>query len=139
MAKSTVEDLRSALSEVLKIYNIKLEEPRAPEGEVAENDFSEIVGKTQSKLDDLSEKAEEIYKRTGMTREQLEVYAANPNNFTTEQWEALQKVKAACERYKQEVRGRMTAADPQYEEKVVKQKRQKQLHRFAKKKHWIPL
>ena len=100
MAKTTVEELQEALGEVLKIYNIKLDES-SKEG-AKSTDFSEIINKTQSQIDDLSERAEAIYERTGMTREQLEVYAANPNNFTKEQWDALQKVRIACDRYKQD-------------------------------------
>lgn len=139
MAKSSEEEIREALEDVLKLYDIKLEE--SPEDSEAQKtkkgDYSDIIGKTQEKLDDLTEKAEEIYRRTGMTREQLEAYAANPNNFSKEQWEALQKVKEACEKYKNEARGRIN--DPQFEQKVENQQRKKQPHRFAKKKHWIPL
>ena len=72
-----------------------------------------------------------------MTKEQLEAYSANPNNFTKEQWEALQKVKMACETYQNEALSRIH--DPEFNEKSVAQERKKQPHRFAKKKNWIPL
>jgi len=133
------EEVRQALEEVLGMYDIKLEmEPTSEEDAKEERfgDYSEIINKTQERLDDLNEKAEAIYKRTGMTREQLEAYAANPNNFSKEQWEALQKVKEACEKYKREARSRI--GEEQFDQKVEKQ-RKKQPHRFAKKKHWIPL
>jgi len=139
MAKSE-DEIRSALEDVLRLYDIELDELPAESEEAKDQrkgDYSEIVGKTQAKLDDLTEKAEEIYRRTGMTREQLETYAANPNNFSREQWEALQKVKEACERYKQEAIGRI--GDQQFEQKIETQQRKKQPQRFAKKKHWIPL
>jgi len=134
MASTSEEDIRLALEEVLKLYDIKLE---LPVQENAPNDYSEIISKTQTRLDDLNEKAEEIFNRTGMSREQLDAYAANPNNFTKEQWESLQKVKEACEKYKQEARGKIQ--DPQFEQKAQTIQRQKQPQRFAKKKHWIPL
>lgn len=134
------EEIQEALEDVLKLYDIKLDTPppqTEEEKKERAGDYSEIIGKTQARLDELTEKAEEIYKRTGMTREQLEAYAANPNNFTQEQWEALQKVKDACEKYKREARSRIK--DPQFEQKVETHQRKKQPHRFAKKKHWIPL
>ena len=68
MASKSEEQIRLALEEVLKLYDIKLENPPK---ENEPNDYSEIIGKTQARLDDLNEKAEEIFKRTGMTREQL--------------------------------------------------------------------
>ncbi len=133
------EEVQKALEEVLGLYDIKLE--AAPDDEQTSKeerygDYSEIINKTQERLDDLNEKAEDIYKRTGMTQEQLEAYAANPNNFSKEQWEALQKVKEACEKYKREAQSRI--GEELFEEKV-ETKRKKQPQRFAKKKHWIPL
>lgn len=133
------EEVRKALEEVLAMYDIKLEEQPTSDEEAKKErfgDYSEIINKTQQRLDELNEKAEEIYKRTGMSREQLESYASNPNNFSKEQWEALQKVKEACERYKREARTRI--GEEQFEQRVEKQ-RKKQPARFAKKKHWIPL
>ena len=134
MASKSEQDIQIALESVLKLYDIKLEQQ--PQ-ENAPNDYSEIISKTQNRIDDLNEKAEEIFQRTGMTREQLDAYSANPNNFTQEQWEALQKVKEACEKYKREARSKIQ--DPQFEQKVQTVQRQKQPQRFAKKKNWIPL
>jgi|ERR1700722_6331751 len=139
MAKKSEEDIREALDSVLKLYDIKLEQTEENERGKSQGkgDYSEMVGKTQAKLDDLNEKAEEIVRRTGMTREQLEVYASNPNNFTKEQWEALQKVKEACDKYKREARA--SIGDEQFEQKIEQHQRKKQPQRFAKKKQWIPL
>lgn len=136
---SSEREIREALEEVLNLYNVKLDEPtQAPSKEAsAEEDFSEIISKTQERLDDLNEKAEEIFQKTGMSREEMEVYAANPNNFSREQWEALQKVKEACEKYKREARSKIP--DEKFEEKAQTLKRKKQPARFAKKKQWIPL
>lgn len=133
------EEVREALEEVLAMYDIKLDlAPPSEENEKERRygDYSEVISKTQERLDDLTEQAEAIYKRTGMNREQLEAYASNPNNFSKEQWEALQKVKEACEKYKREAR--IKIGEEQIEEKVEKE-RKKEPQRFAKKKHWIPL
>jgi len=88
------EELREALEGVLKLYDIELEEESDTEEE-GYADYSEIINKTQERLDYLSEKAEAIYTRTGMSEDELEAYAANQSNFSKEEWEALQKVKEA--------------------------------------------
>ncbi len=133
------EEVRQALEEVLAMYDIQLEvDPTSDEGAKEERfgDYSEIINKTQQRLDELNEKAEEIYKSTGMTHDQLEAYSANPNNFSKEQWDALQKVKEACEKYKREAHAKI--GEERFE-KTTEKPRKKQPHRFAKKKHWIPL
>lgn len=127
-------EVKKALQDILSLYDIKLEET---EEKPEEGDYSEIISKTQQKLDELNEKAALIFERTGMTEEQLEAYSANPNNFTPEQWEALQRVKDACEKYTQEAQARMGTM--QFEKKAEQRERKKETHRFAKKKHWIPL
>lgn len=129
------EELSSAIEDVLAMYDIKLDKQKEEFNHVAE-DYSEVISKTQKRLDDLNERAEEIFKRTGMTREQLEKYATNPKNFTKEQWESLQKVKEACEEYKKAAFERVGCDESG--EKVKKEKK-KEPHRFAKKKNWIPL
>lgn len=134
------EDVRKALEEVLKMYDIELDLESESDEMAKERrygDYSDMISKTQEKLDELNEKAEEIYKRTGMTEEQLEAYASNPSNFTKEQWEGIQKVKEACDKYKHEARAHI--GEEQFTEKVEKKKAKKQPHRFAKKKNWIPL
>lgn len=142
VAGKTEDEIREALREVLAQYGVTLEDELGKSTHIENNeeissDYGEIVSKTQQKLDDLNEQAEEIFKRTGMTREQLEAYAANSANFTPEQWESLQKVKEACERYKHEARARI--GEDELEKRVERKLRKKQPHRFAKKKNWIPL
>lgn len=131
------EEVREALEEVLAMYDIKLELGPDEEREAEEyGDYAEIISKTQERLDELNEQAEEIYQRTGMNQEQLEAYAANPNNFSKEQWEALQKVREACEKYKRNAQTYI--GEEQFTSSVQKRKK-KQPKRFAKKKHWIEM
>jgi hypothetical protein len=139
MTNTGEDEIRAALEEALRLYDVDIDDIPELAGvrNSEEDDYSDLIGKSQARIDDLTLKAEEIFRRTGMSREELEAYAANPNNFTKEQWEAIQKVKDACQRYKQEARKQIK--DPEYETKVEAQKRKKQPHRFAKKKNWIPL
>ncbi len=137
--ETSSEKMRKAFEEVLKEFNISLEPvPETEEEKRAERfgDYSEIIGKTQQKLDELNEKGEVLLKKTGMTREQLDIYASNPANFTAEQWEALRKLQAATEEFKKQATG--IVGEEKFE-KIVERKQKKQQHRFGKKKHWIPL
>lgn len=145
MSKKSEEEIQEALREVLSIYGVDLEEemskmtekPSKEERLHEAGDYGELISKTQRQLDDLNEKAEEIVKKTGMTKEQLEAYSSNPNNFTREQWDALQKVRDACEKHKREARARLGGEE--FDKRIEKGAKQKQTGRFAKKKHWIPL
>ncbi len=137
--ESPEKEVRCALQEVLDLYDIKLDEPATEiQEEERFGDYSEIISKTQDQLDDLSEKAEEIYQRIGMNKEELESYASNPNNFTKEQWEALERVRAACETYKRAAITQVTGP-PSAEKKPSPKRKRKEKQRFAKKKNWIPL
>lgn len=137
---SSEKEMQQALKKILDLYDIKLDTPaedkKKPEEE-EKTDYSEIISKTQDRLDELNQKAEEIFQRTGMSREQLESYASNPNNFSKEQWEALLQVKEACEKYKREARTVIAEQPGQTGE--GKKPRKKAEGRFAKKKTWIPL
>lgn len=135
------EEMRKSLEEILALYDIKMEpltEDPSTEQAQRRGDYAEIISTAQQRLDDLTERAEAIYKRVGMTREQLEAYAANPANFTKEQWDALQRVKEACEKYKKEAHAWI---GQEYGQKASSDKKEEKpkKHPFAKKKNWIPL
>lgn len=141
MGNSAEEEIRKSIEEVLTLYNIKLEEELVQEEEQKRErygDYSEIINKTQEKLDELQERAAKIYEKTGMSREQIQEYASNPDHFTPEQWKALQRVREACEKFHRQTRDTIGEENL----KVVsnsKKERKKQSQRFAKKKNWIPL
>lgn len=138
-------DIQKALEELLEQFNIKLDkdEPNVEEGRINRyGEYTEIISKTQEKLDELNQKSEELLKKTGMTREQLDIYVSDPKHFTPEQWAAIQKLREATELFKK--RTRMIVAEEmnrqsQQEQKAVEKEAKKQPHRFGKKKHWIPL
>jgi hypothetical protein len=132
------DNISNSLKEFLDLFEIKIEIPENRERSAAEvhGNYTEIVNQTQAKLDEYNQKGEEILKNTGMTREQLEAYASDPNNFTPEQWEGLKKLKAATE----EIRKRTyRIAGGENLKKTIDKERKKQHHRFGKKKNWISL
>lgn len=137
MAEGNQEKLKEALTEFLELFEIKLNLPEEEQGESAINgQYGEIVKATQDKLDDFNVKAEEVLQKTGMTREELDVYANNPDNFTHEQWEALKKLQEATEELK---RRTYKVVGEDNLKKSIEKERGKQAHRFGKKKDWIPL
>lgn len=138
MSQSANDNISDALKEFLSLFDIKLDSPKESERSSAEiyGNYSEIVSQTQAKLDEFNQKGEEILKQTSMTREQIEVYASNPNNFTAEQWEALKKLKEATDNLRKRTY-RVVGEDNL--KKTVEKERKKQHHRFGKKKNWISL
>ena len=131
------DKLQSALTEFLGLFEIKLDIPEEERSEVAvRGNYGELVKATQDKLDEFNIKAEEILQKTGMSRDELDTYASNPDNFTPEQWGALQKLREATEDLK---RRTYKVMGDENLKKTIEKEKGKQQHRFGKKKDWIPL
>ncbi len=131
------DNLQSALKEFLGLFDIKLEVPEEERSEAAvKGNYPELVKATQDKLDEFNIKAEEILQDTGMTREELDAYSSNQDNFSPEQWEALKKLREATEELKR--RTYKVVGDENLKKSIEKSKG-KQQHRFGKKKDWIQL
>ncbi|MCP5470326.1 MAG: hypothetical protein H7A36_07485 [Chlamydiales bacterium] len=140
MATNPEKELVTALKQIMKMYDIELDEEIMQVDESGQEmaDYSEVISKTQRKIDELTQKAEQIYKKTGMSREELLNYAANPNNFSKEQWESIQQVRNTCEQLKQQTASMLEK--PQKELQKQKTKKGKmQTKRFAKKKNWLSM
>ena len=137
MVSQSEKELVSALKQIMKMYDIELDEDILIQDDGEEiADYSEVISKTQEKIDELTQRAEEIYKRTGMTREELMQYASNPNNFTKAEWESLEQVRRACDQMKNQTSQLLEA--PQQEMMRHKPKKgKKQGKKFAKKKNWL--
>ncbi|MFN0065492.1 MAG: hypothetical protein ACKVOH_04565, partial [Chlamydiales bacterium] len=60
-------DMVKALKNVLAMYDIDLEEEVIQKDEKGKEDvdYSEVISKTQAKLDELTQQAEQIYAKTG--------------------------------------------------------------------------
>lgn len=72
---------------------------------------------------------ESLAKSVGVSQEDLEKYAENPSNFTTEQWEALQSAKKKIQEQYEEI------SHAQDKETGGKQTSNKPMPKFPKK--WI--
>lgn len=64
-------------------------------------DVDTLTKQMEATMKDLNQKAEELYKATGMTREQLQAYAENPRNFTEEEWQLLTEVRNQVKHFQQ--------------------------------------
>lgn len=137
MENNLEEELSEALTDFLKLFNVKVDfskEAKTPSKEEKLTNYNEILEKTQKKLDELNLQNAEILKKSGMTREQLEKYGSNPQNFTPEQWKALQRVKEVTEKYKQQAKEFMGV---EHLKKKTKEEKRQEIQRFGKKKRWL--
>lgn len=131
------DQLQNALTEFLSLFEIKLNVSETDKSESSTSgNYSELVQATQNKLDEFNIKAEQILQKTGMSRDELDTYASNPDNFSPEQWMALQKLREATEELK---RRTYKIAGDEGLKKTIEKEKGKQQHRFGKKKDWIPL
>lgn len=139
MAEDLEEGMRKSMEELLKLYNIELD-PNAlkPDVQTEDVDYAEVILKTQEKIDELNQQAEEIYKQTGMTKEELEAYSMNPNNFTKEQWDILEQVRAECKEFEEKAYAMLPKEERDAARKevpVVKKKKKKP----GAKKDWLQM
>lgn len=95
--QETENHLIKQMKEIFQLYGVVLTPHPPKEGPV---DFVEVMTKTQEKIEELNQQAEEVTKKMGMSAEELEAYSKNPKNFTPEQWELLERVRQECELFK---------------------------------------
>ncbi len=130
------EELYKSVEEILKLYNIELEPDSLTPNDDEVVDYAEAISKTREKLDELNEQAQEIYDEMGMSPEELDAYGSNPDNFTKEQWDALQKVKQECEGFKQRA---LSSVDGTAHETKAEPPKKKKKRKLVKRKDWMQL
>lgn len=138
MAKDEAR-MRKTLEELLERFGIELKSGTSSSGmrdlEKADRggDYGEIIEKTQQEIDRLQQEAEGILKQTGMSREQVESYVANPANFSQEQWEALEKFRQEVAEFKRQAHAIAEAELPKAKTPQLKKSKKGP----GKKKEWI--
>ena len=83
-----IPNMQEVFQEVLEILQSSAETP--PPEDV---DYDEALRELETSLEDLRTRADEVYKATGLSREQLEEYSKNPDNFSKEEWDMLEQVR----------------------------------------------
>ncbi|WP_213318848.1 hypothetical protein [Chlamydiifrater volucris] len=144
MNNKSTQQILDSIKQILQIYKIDIDtsfENALSSGEEA--DYQYLIEKTQEKIEELDKKSKEILKQTGMTEQEMEVFARNPDNFSPEEWLALEKVRSSCEAYKRETeaiiddisRGIGLNTPSTAQQKTPSKSGEKK----NKKKNWIPL
>ncbi len=143
MHGNSAQKIVDSIKQILSIYKIDFD----PSFESAlssdsELDYQLLIEKTQEKIQELNERSQEILKKTGMTREQMETFAHNPDNFSPEEWMALEKIRASCNEYKKETEALIDSLADSLGESESQQAHppvHKAKTKKNKKKNWIPL
>lgn len=144
MKNNSAQKIIDSIKQILSIYKIDFDPSfGATLTEDNDLDYQMLIEKTQEKIQELDKRSQEILQQTGMTREQMEVFANNPDNFSPEEWRALENIRSSCNEYKKETEelikevtndiGHSSHKSPT--PKKTKSSSQKK----SKKKNWIPL
>jgi hypothetical protein len=78
----------------------------------ADIDPEQLLKDLQATLDDLRAEADKLSEKTGMSRDELQAYSSNPNNFTKEEWQLLGQIRGELDKYRQQARS-LTEAGPE--------------------------
>lgn len=103
MDNKSGEKIIKSLKQILSLYKIDIDPALGQALSSSEDiDYNYLIEATQKKIDELDQRAKEILAQTGMTQEQMEVFANNPDNFSPEEWQALEDIRASCSEYRKE-------------------------------------
>jgi sugar-specific transcriptional regulator TrmB len=134
-----------AMKDVLNKFGIKLNQDIIQrKGGEEISDYSEVIAKTQERIDTLNKEAEDLFNETGMTQNEILEFGDNPKNFTDDEWQAISKVKEACDQYKKEISDSMAViqdTDLSLGEPISTRKAKKTLdksrNKAPRKKDWL--
>ncbi|MEF9519556.1 hypothetical protein SBV45_01495 [Chlamydia crocodili] len=144
MNSNSAQKIIDSIKQILTLYNIDFDPSFGSAlSSDSEVDYEYLMEKTQEKIQELDKRSQEILQQTGMTKEQMEVFANNPDNFSPEEWLALENIRSSCSEYKKETEalinevtkdlgGEIATPDSNKKTKTTSSKKNK-------KKNWIPL
>ncbi|MEF9496806.1 hypothetical protein [Chlamydia sp. 04-14] len=144
MNSNSAQKIIDSIKQILTLYNIDFDPSFGSAlSSDSEVDYEYLMEKTQEKIQELDKRSQEILQQTGMTKEQMEVFANNPDNFSPEEWLALENIRSSCNEYKKETEALINevtkdlggeSATPTSNKKTKTTSSKKN-----KKKNWIPL
>lgn len=88
------------IEELLSLHDLRIEEWEKVKM-AKENDFTTVIAKTQKRIAELTAKADQYAKSSGMNKEQLEEYLAKRSNFSPKEWEMIEATKRKCDEIQQ--------------------------------------
>ncbi|MBS0622093.1 MAG: hypothetical protein JSR80_03950 [Verrucomicrobia bacterium] len=109
-------NMTDTFQEVLKLLRNAPQTP--PAGEHVNID--EVIERLEGALEKLNQQMEDVYQRTGMSKEQLEEYASNPKNFSEEEWSMLGQIKGELGKYRERAEQALLEVAPLGEEEGKK-------------------
>ena len=107
---------------------------------VSDEELQKMIEEMQDSINEYSYKADEICKKMSLTREQMANYINDPKNFSSTEWNILQKAKAEVDEFKEkiwEIFGKDIDVVNQYQAKKDLKKRRRKLLSGSNKKNWI--
>jgi hypothetical protein len=139
IGKEKQKEMADAIEEVLTLHNVQVE-AMAKQIAGEKGDFTGILANCEERLGQLREKAEEMLKNTGMTREQMNEYISNRANFSQEEWNMLEETRKTCEEMKEKDNKILRAHIPaDILEKTEPEKKIKKRKKKTTKKNWMQL
>ena len=122
-------DMTKAFEEVLEL--LQTAQPVDPSLEGL--DIDQVVERLEESLEQLNDQMEAVYKTTGMSKEELEQYATNPDNFSKEEWQMLEQIRGQLSKFREEAEDVMAGVPQQLEGEGEEPKK----GRRRRRKHWL--
>lgn len=123
-------DMTKAFEEVLDLLQTAGPEDPSLEG----LDIDQVVERLEESLEQLSTQMEEVYEKTGMTKEQLEEYATNSENFSKGEWQMLEQIRGQLAKFQEEA-NTVLAGAPELPEELKEEESKK--GRRRRRKNWL--
>lgn len=122
-------DMTKAFEEVLDM--LQTAQPTDPSLEGL--DIDQVVEKLEESLEQLNQQMEEVYKTTGLSKDELEAYATNPDNFSKEEWQMLEQVRGQLSQFREDAEDVMAGVPQQLEGEGEEPKK----GRRRRRKDWL--
>lgn len=142
MNSKSAQKIIDSIKQILTIYKIDFDPSFGSALTLdSQENYEYLLQKTQEKIQELDKRAQDILNQTGMTREQMEVFANNPDNFSPEEWLALENIRASCNEYKKETEALIKEVTQDLKPEAPKETKKAKTtpKKKNKKKNWIPL
>jgi hypothetical protein len=80
--------MKEVFDEVMTVLHESAETPPAED-----IDYDKALQELEHSLAELKEQTDEVYSTVGLTREEVDEYTHNPDNFSKEEWKMLEEVR----------------------------------------------
>ena len=118
----TPEKMEMLVSESIKTFEQILGQMNSG----SEEEKKEAVKAAERLRENLEKQAQKAVDKLKISTDELEAFASNPDNFSEEEWEALQRAKGDLESYQTDVVKRGVTAEDLQKESQAKSKKKKQ-------------